>query len=147
VIAADRPLREAAAVMVDRDVNRLPVIVGEKLVGIVSRADLVRAYLRQDEEILAAIRDDVLRHTMWLDPAEFDVTASDGAVRVAGRVDRRSTARIIERLITLVDGVVHVEFDVGWDLDDSHLAPAGQTEDEPGAASLTARERPQPLHR
>lgn len=146
-IAADRPLREAAAVMIDRDMNRLPVVDSGKLVGIVSRADLVRAYLRLDEEILVAVRDDVLRHTMWLDPANFDVTVHDGAVRIAGRVDRRSTARIVERLIGLVDGVRHIEFDVSWEFDDSHLAPADQTEEEPGAASLTARDRPQPLHR
>jgi hypothetical protein len=146
-IDGDRPLRGAAALMVDRDVNRLPVVADGKLVGIVSRADLVRAYLRLDDEILAAVRDDVLRRTMWLDPSDFDVSVRDGAVRVTGQVDRRSTARIIERLIGLVDGVMHVESGIGWDSDDSHLEPTAETESEPGAASLTSRERPQPLHR
>jgi CBS domain-containing protein len=146
-IEVDRPLRGAAALMVDRGVNRLPVVAEGKLVGIVSRADLVRAYLRLDDEILAAVRDDVLRRTMWLDPSDFDVSVRDGAVRVTGQVDRRSTARIIERLIGLVDGVMHVESGIGWDSDDSHLEPTAETESEPGAASLTSRERPQPLHR
>lgn len=146
-IDVDRPLRGAAALMVERDVNRLPVLADGKLVGIVSRADLVRAYLRQDDEILAAVRDDVLRRTMWLDPSDFDVSVRDGAVRVTGQVDRRSTARIVERLIGLVDGVVHVESGIGWEFDDSHLEPTAEAEPEPGAVSLAARDRPPPLHR
>ncbi len=146
-IKADCAVRDAAALMVDRDVNRLPVMSDGKVVGIVSRADLVRAYLRRDDEIVTAVRDDVLRHTMWLDPADFEIAALDGAVRVAGHVDRRSTARIIERLIGLIDGVVHVESGIGWADDDSHLSPAASAEREPGAASIVARERPQPLHR
>ena len=146
-IESGRQVRDAAALMVDRDVNRLPVVADGKLVGIVSRADLVRAYLRRDDEIVAAVRDDVLRRTMWLDPADFEVTVHDGIVRVLGHVDRRSTARIIERLIGVVDGVAHVESGIGWADDDSHLTPAALTEREPGAASLVARDHPQPLHR
>ncbi len=146
-IESGRHVRDAATLMVDRDVNRLPVVDDGQLIGIVSRADLVRAYLRRDEEVAAYIRDDVLRRTMWLDPAKFDVEVRDGMVRVTGRVDRRSTAQILERLVRLVDGVAHVESGIAWEFDDSHLEPTAATEGEPGAASVAARAHPQPLHR
>jgi CBS-domain-containing membrane protein len=146
-IDAGRPLREAAAVMIDRSVNRLPVTADGRLVGIVTRADLVRAYLRLDQEILHAVTEDVVRRTMWLDPAALDIDVRDGVVRLGGTVDRRSTARILEKLIGLVDGVALVESMLTWELDDSGIGPGGETEHEPGSASVAARERPQALHR
>lgn len=146
-IEADRPLRKAAALMVDRGVNRLPVVAGGQLVGIVTRADLVQAYLRLDEEILDLIRDDVLRRTMWLDPGDFDIEVRESVVRIAGTADRRSTARIIERLIGLVDGVTEVQSALEWELDDTTFEPPTEAEREPGAASVISREQPQPLHR
>lgn len=147
IIGPDRPIREAATLMVNHGVNRLPVIDDGRLVGIVSRADLVRAYLRLDEEVVRLVREDLLRRKMWLDPADFEVTASEGIVRISGTVDRRSTARIVARLIGVVEGVVRVESDLRWEVDDSRLEPPGETEHEPGSASMSARERPQPLHR
>jgi CBS domain-containing protein len=145
-IAPDRPLREAAAIMVDRGVNRLPVVQEGRVVGIVSRADLVSAYLRQDEDIAHAVRDGVLRRTMWLDPGEFDLDVREGVVRIAGTVDRRTTAGIIERLLGVVDGVVEVQSELAWTMDDTAM-PSEPAETEPGAASLAARTHPQPLHR
>lgn len=141
-VEPDTPLREAAALMVDRSINRLPVIEAGTLVGIVSRADLVRAYLRRDAEILRTVRDDVIARTMWLDPGEVQVQVTEGLVHVSGKVDRRSTATILEKLIHLVDGVDGVANDLTWQFDDSSVQPGGTLEREPGAASLTARERP-----
>ncbi len=42
-IAENTPLSEVAQDMVDKGVKRLPVVADGKLVGIVSRADLIRA--------------------------------------------------------------------------------------------------------
>jgi CBS domain-containing protein len=145
-IAPDEPLRVAAERMVRDEVNRLPVVEGDRLVGIVTRADLVRAYLRLDREIEDTVRDEILRHTMWLDPADFEVESREGLVRIGGRVDRRSTARIITKLVGLVDGVAGVDGRLSWQLDDLDLEPA-DGEREPGAASISARERPPALHR
>jgi CBS domain-containing protein len=55
-ISPDQPVAEAARTMVDRKVNRLPVVDGSRLVGIVTRADLVRAYVRPDDELEREIR-------------------------------------------------------------------------------------------
>lgn len=146
-IDADRPLPEAAAVMVEHGINRLPVTDDGRLIGIVTRADFVRAYLRRDEEILHAIRDKVIRRTMWLDPDDLRVEVREGLVRISGTVDRRSTATILEKLIGVVDGVDGVESYLTWQFDDSAVEPSAESESEPGAASLVARERPRPLHR
>ena len=64
---------EAARVMVERGVNRLPVVKEGRLVGIVTRADLVNAFVRSDEEITHEIREDVIRKTLWLVPEELTV--------------------------------------------------------------------------
>ncbi|MGZ8480823.1 MAG: CBS domain-containing protein [Candidatus Limnocylindria bacterium] len=145
-VEADRSVPEAAALMVDRDVNRLPVMDAGRLVGIVTRGDLVRAYLRRDDEILRTIREDVISHTMWLDPDQLRVEVREGTVRVTGTVDRRSTATILEKLIRLVEGVNDVANYLTWEFDDSSLEPAERDDPEPGAASLAARERPRALH-
>jgi CBS domain-containing protein len=145
-IEADRPVREAATLMVDRNVNRLPVISDGQLVGIVTRSDMVRAYLRLDADILHAVREKVLRKTMWLDPGAFDLDVREGVVRIAGVVDRRTTAGIIERLIGITDGVNEVQGALEWDWDDT-LVEAAENEHEPGAASVAARERPGALSR
>jgi hypothetical protein len=48
--------------------------------------------------------------------------------------------------VGLVDGVVRVESAIGWESDDTHLSPAPVTDHEPGAASITARQRPWSIH-
>jgi CBS domain-containing protein len=140
-------VREAASLMVDRSVNRLPVLDEGRLVGIVTRADLVAAYVRLDEDIARAIRDEVLKQTMWLDPAAFSIDVRDGVVRIGGTVDRRTTANIIERLVGISDGVVEVRSSLAWEWDDTAIEPAPAPETEPGAASVVSREHPAPLGR
>lgn len=146
-IAEDRPVREAAALMVDRKVNRLPVTRDGRIVGIITRSDLVRAYLRLDDEILRIVREEILRGTMWIDPDTLEVSVREAIVYLSGTVDRRSTAGIIEKLVGLVDGVAQVVSSLTWETDDTHLRPAGAGESEPGAASVTRREPLQPMHR
>jgi CBS domain-containing protein len=146
-IEANRPVRDAATLMVERNVNRLPVIEDGQLVGMLTRADLVHAYLQRDDDVLRTVRRRVLRDAMWLEPDAYDVKVRDGAVTIAGTVDRRSTASIIGKLIGVVDGVVRVDNKLAWEWDDTSVAPAADGEREPGAASLTARDRPRSQHR
>jgi CBS domain-containing protein len=123
-ITPTRSIHEAAAVMTAQHVNRMPVLDDDRLVGIVTRADLIRAYVRSDEELATAIRQDVILKLMWLDPSTFTVVVEDGIVSIAGRVERRSTSEILERSIRLVPGVVDVRASVAWWLDDRELQPA-----------------------
>ena len=123
-VEAHRSIREAAAVMTHQHINRLPVIEHDQLVGIVTRADLVRAYLRSDQELVDTIRKDVLLGILWLEPAAFEVSVVNGEARIKGHVERRSTAEIIDETVRIVPGIVAVDSEVGWTLDDRDLAPA-----------------------
>jgi CBS domain-containing protein len=123
-ITSGRSIHEAAAIMTARRVNRLPVVDDGRLVGIVSRADLVRAYVRSDDELAATIRQDVILRTLWLDPALFTVIVTDGVASISGRVERRSTAEMVERSVSMVPGIVDIHADVTWSMDDSRLEPA-----------------------
>ena len=122
-IEPGRRIIEAATIMTTRRLNRLPVVENGRLVGIVTRADLVRAYVSSDEELVRTIREEVLLRTLWLDPVPFDVRVVDGVAAIRGRVERRSTAEMIERAVALVPGIVDVNAAIEWSLDDRQLEP------------------------
>lgn len=111
---------EAARLMSEHGVNRLPVIKGDDLVGIVTRTDLVKAFTRSDQEIRKEIKEDVLRRTFWLEvPEVIVVEVTRGAVRLTGKVETRSEAEALERLSARVPGVISVEADLTWAIDDT----------------------------
>lgn len=117
-IAPWRSVPAAAAQMLDDEVNRLPVIDNHgTLVGIVSRADLVRAFVRTDDDIEREIRNDILRATLWMDsPESITVTVDDGGVVLGGRAKTRSDADLIAALVARVPGVVTVDSSIRWGL-------------------------------
>ena len=120
-----RVLCAAAEIMTANKVNRLPVVDEDgKLLGIVTRADLVRAFVQTDEQLIEAIRMELLGRTMWLDPDKFEVTVEHGAARVTGEVLKRSTAETIERFLHTVPGVLSVETAISWTEDDGGLTTA-----------------------
>lgn len=123
-IESGRRISGAAALMIARRVNRLPVVDDGRLVGIVTRADLVRAYVRSDDELARTIRDDVLLRILWLDPSVFTVVVTDGVASISGRVERRSTAEMVEQAVSMVPGIMDVHADVTWGLDDSRGEPS-----------------------
>ena len=120
-IGPEELIPNAAAIMTRERINRLPVVVDGRLVGIVTRADLVRTYVRTDDELAESIRDDVLVNTLWLDPKAFGVTVVDGVATIRGSVDRRSSAEMIARTAVFVPGVRDVISEVTWTVDDSEL--------------------------
>lgn len=118
-IAPFRDVDEAARLMVEHGVNRLPVVADGELVGIVTRADLVRAFTRGDEEIRREIESDLLQRTLWVEPGAVRVTVVSGHVQLAGRLQTRSDAELLSRLAARVPGVVTVEPELEWLLDDT----------------------------
>ncbi|MGP3919037.1 CBS domain-containing protein [Nonomuraea sp. 10N515B] len=110
----------AARLMDAHDVKRLAVVAPNgHLVGIVSRRDLVKVFLRSDAEIAAEIRDDVLERSLWVDTAGVTVSVSNGVVTLSGQMDRRTEAGIAARMTGRVNGVVDVIDKLTWKHDDS----------------------------
>ncbi len=116
----------AARLMCDRRVWRLPVVDEEgRLVGLVSRRDLLSVFLRPDEDIAADIGrviDDILR----ADPGEADVTVRNGVVTLTGTISPRTGpyGELIPLAIKLmrdVDGVVDIVSRLG---EEQPAAPA-----------------------
>lgn len=108
-VHAEETVADAARLMVRSGVERLPVIDEEKrLVGIVTRRDLLCVYLRPDSEIRRRIREDVLMDAMGLSGDAVDVHVLDGVVTLGGRVRWRSQALTLVALAERVDGVVAV---------------------------------------
>ena len=107
-IGADRAVAEAAALMVEKGVKRLPVVAGERLTGIVTRADLVRAFLRTDEQIAREIREEVVLGTFAVPPESLHVEVAGGEVTLGGEVETPEVADLIEAFVKRVAGVVAV---------------------------------------
>ena len=106
--------------MLDERVSRLPVVdVYGKLVGIVTRADLVRAFARPDDEIAREIRESVLRVALWADPGAVEVAVQDGEVSLTGQLERKSEVTLLTTLTEHVPGVVSVQSDVSYREDDT----------------------------
>ncbi|MEV5908972.1 CBS domain-containing protein [Streptomyces chartreusis] len=116
---------EAARLMETRHIKRLPVVdETDRLLGIVSRGDLLRIFLRRDDAIRDEITEDVLRRTMGLVLSEVTVDVHDGQVSLHGTVEFRSQIPVIERLCRSVDGVVSVAEDMGYRTDDARRSAA-----------------------
>ena len=119
-----RTIAEAARLMLERRVNRLPVLAGERLVGIVTRADLVRAFKRPDEEIAREIVDDAIGESLWVSRDDVTVDVKDGEVTLRGEVQARTDAQLLVRFVSMVPGVVGVSSELTWRTDDiAHPSP------------------------
>jgi CBS domain-containing protein len=109
----------AARLMDTESVKRLPVVNSDgQLVGIVSRGDVLRLYLRPDVDIEREIREEVFLRTLWIDPTDLSIEVAQGVVTVGGTLDRRSTIEIVVDLIQRVAGVVDVVNNLSYRLDD-----------------------------
>lgn len=99
----------AARVMQAHHVKRLPVVDGEgRLVGIVSRGDLMRVFLRPDAEIRREIEEELALHVPELDFEKLEVRVTDGVVTLRGRLRHGAPRPLLGRLCREVDGVVGV---------------------------------------
>jgi CBS domain-containing protein len=109
----------AARVMTENGIKRLPVVDSHgTLVGIVTRADLVRAFARPDHEIEREIREDVILRSLWIEAPSVVVRVERGEVRLSGRLERRADAELIEQFVARVPGVVSVHSTLRWRWDD-----------------------------
>ncbi|WP_030230946.1 MULTISPECIES: CBS domain-containing protein [unclassified Streptomyces] len=103
-------LAQAARVMAQRKVKRLPVVNDEGLLeGVVSRADLLKVFLRTDDEIAEEIRRQVLAPLFPAAPEPVRVDVADGVVTLTGHIRDTSLVPIAARMVRSVEGVVDVD--------------------------------------
>ncbi|GAA3394960.1 CBS domain-containing protein [Cryptosporangium minutisporangium] len=107
-ITPDATVVEAAQLMERRGVKRMPVVndIG-KLVGIVSRGDLIRLFVRTDAAIRDEVQADVLDRVL-LSPAGVTAEVTDGVVTLGGTLPRRSDTEIAVEFTRRIDGVLDV---------------------------------------
>ena len=123
-IDPDATVAEAARRLARHGIKRLPVVNQDgRLVGIVSRADLLRLYLRDDEAIHREIVEEVLLQALWIDPATVLVKVDDGVVTLVGQVERQGLVEMIVHLTRTVPGVVDVVNRLTFKLEDERPAP------------------------
>ena len=103
-VAPESDLAEAVALLVETQVKSLPVVSHDRLVGVLSRRDLVRALARQDDQIEAQV-DELLRSATL----ECEVTVVDGVVQISAADDPRVRA-VARSLAGTVPGVVAIAF-------------------------------------
>jgi CBS domain-containing protein len=122
-VTPDSDVTRAARLMADHRVHCLPVVDhAGKLVGVVSRADVLRVFLRHDHEIAEDIDLEVLRGGFGIDPTTLEIVVSDGIVHMGGTVERRSWVAVIGSLVRQIDGVVDVVTTLRYSWDDTSVA-------------------------
>ena len=109
--AEETTVHELAHLMLRHNINRILVLRAGRLTGIVTRADVLKVFLRSDESILQQIRETLARE-LYIDPATLTLSCADSIVTLAGTIDRQSDWALVVKWIRSVDGVVAVRADV-----------------------------------
>lgn len=110
VITADQdtPIRALACTMARRGINRVPIVADGRVLGMVTRADVLSVFVRPDDEITAEV-EGILRRDLRLDPDAIEITVCDGVVTLRGEVDRAPQPGLIEAWVGEIDGVAGVD--------------------------------------
>jgi CBS domain-containing protein len=124
-VPTDTSVAEAARLM-DRHQARCLLVTSEdgKLLGLVTARDLLRVFLRPDEDIKAEISRDVLSRYLGTNPALVQVDVTGGVVRLTGELERKSMLPAALRAVRAVDGVIDVDSQLGYAIDDIRLPEA-----------------------
>ena len=122
-IAPDATLDQAVALMERHKVKRLPVVAGGKLVGIVSRADFLRALVLQaeknataptnDEEIRARIQAELDRQA-WAPRAAMRIAVTNGTVELSGTITDERERMALRVVCENIAGVKSVIDHLAW---------------------------------
>lgn len=112
-VRASATLAQAARIMAHARVKRLPVVDDAgRLEGLVSRSDLLKVFLRDDEDIAEEVRREVVSYLFRAPSSPVRVQVREGVVTLAGQVGDTSLVPVAARLVRAVEGVVDVEFEL-----------------------------------
>ena len=124
-IDQEQPLSQAARVLHQRHIGRLPVVDRDgRLIGIVTRSDLLTVFLHSDEELLAAVKEAIATVDSSASPA-ISATVSRGVVVLQGSVLLLSQVWVVSDFVRRVPGVVRMDVEVTAAYDDVHSTVAG----------------------
>lgn len=136
----EQTVPDAARLMERRGVERLPVTDEEdRLIGIVTRRDLLRIFLRTDDAIGRQVTEEVLVGRLGLRPQDVAVSVRDGVVALDGRVGSRSRVPEAVHAVWQLEGVVGVVNGLTFDVDDCAPAEAGTGAAHPAAPGAGGR--------
>jgi CBS domain-containing protein len=108
-VSPDAPLAEAACLMRDRRVKRLPVINATgHLIGIISRSDVLSVFTRPDAEIRSEAAEEVIAESFVTDSRGLAVTVHDGIVTLTGRAETEQVGHELMAALRHIDGVIAV---------------------------------------
>ena len=116
----------AVRLMYERKVKRLPVVDDDgRLIGIVSRTDVLSVYNRPDDDIKHAITEGVILDMLLCDPARFTVTVKDGIVTIEGTPETAVVGHDMIEEIRHVEGVVAVRDRLSYPRDERAVPGPG----------------------
>lgn len=115
-VGPDMSVREAARILMDEDISRLVVLDGDRLTGVLSRHDVLRALARSPAQLQEEV--DAAVETLAVPGVHAQVLAS-GTVRLTGTVPQRSSVGPVEHAIWSLDGVAEVRNQLTWETDDT----------------------------
>ncbi|MEW1750606.1 CBS domain-containing protein [Streptomyces angustmyceticus] len=108
-VRADDSVVRAARLMSTSGVERLPVVDEEaRLVGMVTRRDVLQIFARPDADIRDEVIDEVVVRALWLSPQSVEVVVREGIVTLTGQLESSGAAAIAVRMTQQVDGVTAV---------------------------------------
>lgn len=107
-VAAVSEVAQAARAMLSAGVKRVPVMRGRRVVGIISRRDLMRVIARDDE----AVREELVRRIDGLGVIELarPITIDAGVVTIELDEESEGERRLLESVALQVPGVLEVRF-------------------------------------
>jgi CBS domain-containing protein len=119
-------IAEAARLTARSRVRSLPVVDAQGvLVGIVTRGDLIKLFLREDADIRRDVLRDVAQNPIVAARGRVEVEVDEGVVTLTGSVDTALTARRIAYDAGQVIGVVDVRDEIQFEINDAFLPFGG----------------------
>lgn len=123
------PVAAAARQMIDQHIGRLAVVdEGDRLVGIISRRDLLRPYDRPDDEIAVDVRETLDDLSVLEHGHQVQVSVREGCVTLTGTVDFPSNVAMLDGTVMRIRGVVGVDNRVTAKLPDPRPHPTALPE-------------------
>jgi CBS-domain-containing membrane protein len=118
-VGAEASVAQAGRLLRKHLVRQLPVVdpLG-RLVGIVSRADVLQVFVRSDEELRREILDQVIGGELAMGSGRIDVRVRDALVVLEGGCERRSMIPLVVAAVAAVEGVAGVDNRLRYDVDD-----------------------------